>query len=364
MSYIDTIKELCALPGVSGWEEPVTAYIIDRLDSQGFERAAAGTQPEQWTQNSYDIDPMGNLTVFKTGASAPGKRLMLAAHMDEVGLIVTDITDDGYLRFDFVGGVDRRVIIGKRVLVGDGAIPGVIGICPIHLTDKSAASDIPKLERLLIDIGVRDRESAAALVNLGDRAVFDGFVTEFGSGLLKAKAIDDRLGCAVLLELLASELPVDCYFAFTVQEEVGTRGATVAAYRVKPDVALVVEGTTAADLPGVETGKKICRLGEGAVVPFMDRGTVYDRGLYEFVTRLAERRDIPWQTKSVVAGGTDAGIIHRSGKGVRTIGIAAGIRNIHSPASIASINDMESVLELAFAFLEEYEDYTDGVLEG
>lgn len=335
---LDTIKTLCYLSGVSGAEDEVRDYILERAMPCADE---------------IITDAMGNLLVFKRGRAAAKQRIMLSAHMDEVGLIVTGYSDDGYLHFDFVGGVDRRVVIGKRVFLGRDRVPGVIGIKAYHLVGREEEKKIPKVDSLYVDIGAKSEEEAKRLVELGDRGVFEDSVLEFGTGFLKAKAIDDRFGCAVMLALLESALPCDAWFAFTVQEEVGCRGAHGAAFRLAPDIALVLEGTTAADLPGVDTERQICRLGYGPVIPFMDRGTIYDPELRSTLIDLANDHGIQWQTKQQIAGGTDASAIQRSRAGVRTAVLAAAVRNIHSPASIASISDMEKVLELTKLFLEE-----------
>lgn len=333
----DTLQTLCALSGVSSWEDEVRDYL----------RAQAAPYADR-----IRTDAMGCLIVEKRGARRGAKRLMLAAHMDEVGLIVRSIGDDGYLRFGTVGGIDRRVLVGKRVLVGPQKVPGVIGLKAYHLLDRGEEERVPKLRDLTIDIGARDAAQARAVVAPGDVAVFDSDCVLFGNGLLKAKAIDDRVGCAVMLELLREELPMDCTFAFTVQEEVGTRGAFGAAFSVVPDIALVLEGTTAADLPGTPAHQRVCAPGKGPVVPYMDGGTVYDRGLFELLRDLAEGHGIPWQTKEYISGGTDAAAIQRSREGVRVAAISAAVRYLHAPASVASLADCDHMLDLARLFIQ------------
>ena len=348
---MDLLKMLCSLSGASGYEDDVRDYIETRA------RPFADT---------VETDAMGNLIVFKKGKMTPKRTLMLCAHMDEVGVIITGINGDGYLNFDFLGGVDRRVVIGKTVYVRSklgGRVPGVFGLKPVHLSEKSEG--IPKLDSMYIDIGTSTKEDAEKLVALGDDGVFSPDIVEFGEGLIKAKALDDRLGCAVLLKLIESDLPCDCRFVFTVQEEVGARGAAVAAYRLRPDIALVVEGTTAADLPDVPYDKQICQPGNGVVIPYMDRGALYDRTLWTVLADLADSDNLPRQTKRQIAGGTDAQTIQRSGVGVRTVGIAAAIRNIHSPSSIANVADIEGVLTLSRLFLQAVADGTvDAAIEG
>lgn len=300
-----------------------------------------------------EIDPLGNVLVFKKGNKPPEKSIMLCAHMDEVGLMVTDIHESGYICFDCVGGIDPRVIMGKRVLVGKNSIPGVIGMVPPHLTSDMEKNAIPDISDMLMDIGAKTAAEAAKMVSLGDTAFFDSEPLNLDGGMLKARAIDDRIGCAVMLSLLERELPVDCYFAFTVQEEVGCRGAFTAAFSIKPDIALILEGTTAADLPGIKGNRQICSLGDGVVIPFMDGGTIYDRNLFQKLTGLAEKNGIPWQTKRYIAGGTDAQAVQRSRNGVMTVALAIAVRNIHSPSCIANTGDMQNMMELTELFLEE-----------
>ena len=334
---LDTMETLCCLDGVSGGEDEVRDYILERVMPYADE---------------IRTDPMGNLMVFKRGAKAPERRVLLCAHMDEVGLIVTDITAEGYLRFDQAGGIDRRVLLGKRVHVGPQRVLGVVGCKAVHLTTQEQRKTVPAMREMYIDIGAGSREEAEEAVAIGDLAAFDDTVVRFGDGYVKAKAIDDRVGCAAMLELLEGELPCDCWFAFTVQEEVGCRGSAIAAENIEPDVALVLETTTAADLPGREGAERVCALGQGIAIPFMDRQTIYDRELCRLLGRLAGDNGIPWQTKTAIAGGTDGSSIQRSGIGVQTAALSVPVRNIHSPASVAKISECEDQYKLARLFLE------------
>ncbi|MDR0861492.1 MAG: M42 family peptidase [Oscillospiraceae bacterium] len=334
-----TLKELCALSGVTGDECEVREFIKQRVISLSEEIIE---------------DSMGNLIVFVRGRKRAKKRVMLCAHMDEVGVIATGITDSGYVRFACAGGIDKRVLPGKIVQFAETA--GVIGVKAPHLQGTSEREKATKIDELLIDIGAHDRAHAESLIALGDLGTFDARAFEFGGGLLKSKAIDDRLGCAVMLELIANTPPMDCWFAFTVQEEVGTRGAQIASFRVAPDVALIVEATTAADIPGATEEKRVCELGKGAVIPFMDGGTIYDRDLYKMLNKLADSNGIKWQTKTVISGGTDAAAVQRSRGGVQTAALAAPIRNLHSPSCVGDISDFEAVLKLAELFLEAIGD--------
>ena len=333
---IELMKELCALPGPSGCEDAVRAFVLKRVKPFADESRT---------------DAIGNVMVFRKGAKALDRPVALCAHMDEVGVIIKKITEDGMLKFGFVGGVDPRVVIGRPVRFGD--VPGVIGIKAVHLTTAAERRTMPKTKNLYIDIGATSRAAAEKLVSLGDYGVFDSAVVEFGDGLIKAKAIDDRVGCAALLRLLEDEPPVDTWFCFTVQEETGLRGAASMAFALDPGFAMVLEGTTAADLAEVEGADAVCRVRGGVVLPFMDGATIYDAALFELLRDACTKRGIPWQTKTRVAGGTDAGRIHRSRAGVRVCAAAAPVRYIHSPSSVAAKADCEAVLAAARAFLEE-----------
>ena len=333
---LDTIKELCALSGPSSYETPVRNYICRRAKATGCEMR---------------VDGMGSLIVTKKRAVPGTKKLMLTAHMDEVGLIVKRITDDGYIKFACLGDIDRRVLIGKQIWLGKSRVPGVIGMKAVHLTAAAERGVIPKLESLYIDIGARDRAEAESLTHLGDFAVFTDDVQDFGHGMLKAKALDDRVGCAIMVELFERELPMDCTFAFTVQEEVGNRGAFGAGFSVKPDLALVLEGTNAADSPATDNHLQICTPGKGPVIPYMDEVSISDRAMFELLRTLADEHNIPWQTKECITGGTDAGAIQRSRGGVRVAVLAAPVRYICSPAWVGASEDFYNMQKLTECFI-------------
>ena len=333
---IELMKQLCALPGPSGCEDAVREFVLEKVKPFADE---------------MKTDAIGNIMVFRKGKKALERPVVLCAHMDEVGVIIKKITDDGMLKFGFVGGVDPRVVIGRPVRFGN--VQGVIGIKAVHLTTAAERRTMPKTKDLYIDIGAASKAAAEDKVSLGDYGVFDSAVVEFGDGLIKAKAIDDRVGCAALLKLIEDEPPIDTWFCFTVQEETGLRGAASMAFALDPGFAMVLEGTTAADLAEVEGADAVCRVRGGVVLPFMDGATIYDAALFELLRDACIRRGIPWQTKTRVAGGTDAGRIHRSRAGVRVCAAAAPVRYIHSPSSVAAKADCEAVLAAARAFLEE-----------
>ena len=335
---LEMIKELCDLSGISGRENAVRDYIIEKIKDYA----------------EYSIDPLGNLIVFKKGKNPAKNKVMLDAHMDEVGLIVTAITSEGYFKFAKVGGIDSRVMLGRAVKVGDKAVNGVIGIKPVHLVDKSAEADIPKVEDLYIDIGAKDKAEAEEYVRPGDTAWFASDFVEFGNGFVKAKALDDRAGCAILIELIRSELEYDAWFSFSVQEEIGTRGAQTSAFTIDPDYAIVVETTTAADISGVKDEKRVCICGKGGTVSFMDRRTIYDREVYDKAFEVAEREGIACQPKTMVAGGNDAGAIHKSRGGVKVLTVSVPCRYLHSPSCVIKYSDVDESLKLIKAMAEEF----------
>lgn len=341
----ETLKTLCALNGPSGGEDEVRDFLKKRLAPH---------------VDDMRVDGLGNLICEKKGKKAASGKLMVCAHMDEVGLMARRVTKEGFLKFDAVGGVDRRVLLGKEVLVGPNKIPGVVGLQAIHLTTEEERKKVAPLDEFYIDIGASSREEAEKMVSPGDYAVFLPETLEFGQNRLKAKAIDDRIGCAVMVELMERELPMDVTFVFTVQEEVGTRGAFGAAFSVKPEIALVLEGTTAADLPTVAETKRVCYVGRGPVVSQIDGGTIYDRALFETIRDLAEEHHIPWQTKELISGGTDARAAQRSRAGVRVCGISAAVRYLHAPTSVVSLDDCEHILTLAELFLQKQAGEMEG----
>ena len=296
---------------------------------------------------------MGNLIVFKKGARPRKRPLLVRAHMDEGGVLVRDITEDGMLKLAKAGGIDPRVLIGRRMRVGEQKLPGIISLKAIHLTTPEERKEAPGIDSLYIDIGCTSREEAEALVMRGEPAVFDSRFMEFGVDCVKAKAIDDRIGCAVMLELLKNDLPYDTYFAFVVGEEIGSRGATVAGRRIQPGCVMVIEGTTAADMPDVAPHKQSCRQRQGAVVSLMDSDTVYSREFREKMLKAADEKGVKWQYRKSANGGTDAGVGTTSGPAALAFGLSAPVRYIHCACNVAYLPDLEEVRKLAEIVIEE-----------
>lgn len=334
----DYLKELCLLNSTSGREERVREYIISKIGNKG----------------KVTVDPMGNLIVFVKGENRAKNRVMISAHMDEVGFIVTYITNDGYIKIAPVGGIDEKVVFSENLVVGEKEIHGVVCVKPVHLCQKGEDDKCPKIKDMYIDIGAKSREEAEKYVKSGDSAYFDSDYVEFGENKIKAKALDDRFGCALMLRMIDEGVKYDTYFAFLVQEEVGCRGAKAAAYSIAPDYSIVIESTTAADTGDNDEMHFVCVQGEGAVVSYMDRSTVYNRELFNLSRTVAENNSIKWQTKTAVAGGNDAGAIHLSGGGVYTLAISIPCRYIHSASCVADKRDMESVFELAVKMNEVF----------
>ena len=326
------LEKLCMADSISGDEREVRKIILDEITPFADE---------------ITVDNLGNILVYKKGAKTPEEKLMLSAHMDEVGFMVTDITSDGYVKFDEVGGIDRRVVLGKSVTIGKNKVNGVVGIKPVHLSKGDDRSAIPSFSSMYIDIGATSRENALEYVKYGDSINFVSFY-EKNDYTIKTKAIDDRFGCLVLIDMIKKDLPYDMYFTFVVQEEVGLMGAKTASYTVEPDYAIVVETTTAADVPNVEENKQVCNLLEGAVISVMDRRTIYDKRMVEMAFESAKKAGVKAQYKRAVAGGNDAGAIHQSRGGVRTLAVSLPCRYLHSGITVANVDDCQSVMDIVY----------------
>ena len=332
------LKDLCLLNGTSGREDAVRNYIIEKIKDKC----------------EYSVDALGSVIAFKKGRNAPDKKVLVAAHTDEVGFIITDITDDGYLRFAPVGGIDAAVVLGRRVDIN--GIKGVVGAKAVHLLSDDEKKNEPAFDKLAIDIGAADKAEAEKAVSLGDCAYFASDYCEFGDGFIKSKALDDRIGCMLMIELINSDLEYDTYFCFNVQEEVGLRGSGCSAYAVKPDVAVILESTTAADIDGVTGGDKCCVLGKGPVVSFMDGRTIYDKQIFDLAFEVAKENNIKIQTKTKIAGGNDAGAIQKSGAGCRVAAVSLPCRYIHSGSSVVKIGDIEETRRFLPLFLSKLYD--------
>ncbi|MYH60604.1 MAG: M42 family metallopeptidase [Caldilineaceae bacterium SB0675_bin_29] len=318
----ELLEKLSRARGVAGHEGEVRAILREEL--------AAHVE-------ALTVDSIGNLIMRKGGSSAEGThRVMLAAHMDEVGGMVMRTNTDGTVKFRSVGGLDPRILPGKRVRIGAQSVPGVIMRAP-HAA-RSGKRVVPTSD-LLIDTG------GAGGIEPGDMITFESEYEEYGR-LLKAKSFDDRVGCYILAELMKGDFPCELVGAFTVQEEIGLRGAGVAAYAVEPDVAVALEGTVADDLPKQDDVSPTTELGKGPSISVMDRSAHADRRLVRILTETATAHDIPWQFKQPGVGGTDVGTIHLARGGVPAVAVAVPCRYIHTPAALMDPADVNRTIEL------------------
>ncbi len=326
------LKELTEASGVSGAEDEVRKLIVREL---------------RHLVDDVSADPLGNVLARKMPKRPNGfaPRVMIAAHMDEVGLMITHVEDNGGLKFQSVGGIDARVLLSKTVRIGTDKIPGVIGSKPVHLLKEDEREKPSKIDDLTIDIGATGRKDAERYVKVGDYAGFDVPYGRLGH-LVAAKALDDRVGCALLLDLIKDEFEFELHAVFTVQEEVGLRGAQVAAYSIRPDVAIVLETTVADDLPKDRDESPTTRLGGGPAITLMDKGMIADRWLVDLLISSAQADSIPYQIKQPLVGSTDAGAIQRVAEGTRTAVLAVPCRYLHSPTSTMDPNDFDNAARL------------------
>ncbi len=332
----ELLKNLSEASGVSSAEKEVRILIRDLIEDH----------VDEW-----HVDAMGNLIALKSGTGELDMRVMLDAHMDEVGLMVSEIDSSGLLKFDTVGGIDDRTLLGQVVEIGPKKITGVIGVRPIHLLKANQRNSIVKRDSMRIDIGAKNKSAAAGKVSVGDLAAFVSAYEENGSTAV-GKAFDDRAGCASLIEVLQGDrYPFDLAAAFTVQEEVGLRGATVAAYAIKPDVAFVLECTPAYDLPNKNDVSSNVALGKGPSIYVMDRVTIQDPRLVRHIMRTATEHDIPFQIRQPGGGGTNTAAIQPVHGGVPAATIAVPGRNAHTPHMMINLEDYDNVVRLLKAVL-------------
>lgn len=333
------LKQLTEASGVSGNEKEVRDLIISEIKD---------------FVDTLKIDRIGNIIAYKKGKDI-NKRLMVTAHMDEVGLIIKEIDSMGLLRFTTVGGIDKRILVSKPVLVGKDNVMGVIGAKPIHLQKREEWKRALTLDELYIDIGVKSKEEAERLVSIGDYVSFASDYVEFGEELVKAKALDNRVGCSLLINLIKEVKDVSFYAVFTVMEEIGLVGAGPATYEVDPDISVVLEGTLCYDMPKLDTHLIPTYLNKGPAISLIDRTTVFDHEFRKKITSIAEKNNIPYQYRKTSMGGNDSGKIHTTKEGSITTTISVPCRYIHSPASVMSKKDYNNTYKLLKAIISEFE---------
>lgn len=334
----ELLTALCSVDGVSGYETAVRELILNELQKSPVPM-------------DVQIDKMGNILVHLHGKKPAEKILQIDAHMDEVGFIITHICDNGTLRFATIGGINDGMLFGHRVRIGNRI--GVIGGKAMHLCKGDDAKKVPGADTMVIDIGCNTGEEAGEFVRVGDTGTFDAGLTWLNDNLYYGKAVDDRIGCLLLLELAMQQPERDLWLSFSTQEEIGLRGAGVATEAIKPDYVIAVDATTAADVAGNDGADAVCKVGSGAVVAFADRATLYDPALYQRIHQLAKENNIDTQTKTQIVGGNNAGAMQRRLTGAYTATVSLPCRYIHSPTCMGSVSDYESMLRLLILLTEE-----------
>ncbi len=333
------LKKLTEAFGPSGFEDEIRQVIYEEIKSYG---------------DSIYTDALGTLIV-ETNLEAKGPKLLVVAHMDEVGFMIVDINDYGLLRFRPLGGVDPRILVSKPVLVGPNRLYGVIGSKAVHLQEPEEREHPLQLQQLYIDIGAHSREEAEKYVTVGDLAVFATKYEEVGDRRAKSKSFDDRVGCAVLIETLKKKFNLPIVYAFTVQEETGLRGAGPVAYRVKPDLAIVIEGTVCFDVVETPSHGQSTIQGAGPALSVVDSKTIGHRTFREHILEVGAQEGIPVQLRRTIGGANDIGAIHLTGMGIVSAAISVPTRYIHAPSQMISLDDFFNTVRLLEAVLRSIE---------
>jgi endoglucanase len=338
-SHLALLRTLTEAAGVSGDEGEVRRLVREQVAP---------------VADDLQVDSLGNLLAVRQGRGARRVRVMLSAHMDEVGLMITGAEADGSLHLATVGGIAPYHLLGKVFWIGKDRLPGVIGMTPPHLAAAGAEPKALSLEQMRMDIGASTREQALNRVRIGDRATFATPLARMGEAV-SAKALDNRLGVAILIELFESApANIELLAAFTVQEEIRARGAGAAAQRLDPQLAIAIDCSPARDLPtwdGAENMAYNTRLGQGPALYTSDRATVSDRRLLEHLEGAARAARLPYQLRQPGGGGTDAGPIHRARKGIPSASVSVPVRYPHSPAGLIAIDDWRNTVLLLHAAL-------------
>ena len=340
---MELFKRLCEAPGISGYENQVTDIIEEELKK---------------VCDKVEIDRLGNVIGLKGATekeeSLAPKKVMLAAHMDQIGFLVKSIDKNGFIRFATVGGFDPKTLVAQRVIVhGKKKVVGVIGSKPIHVLGAEEIKKAPLMKEFFIDVGL-GKDEVEAIIQPGDAITFDQNFVQMNDKVVTSLALDNRVGVYVLLEAIrrVKNHKVDIYAVATSQEEVGLRGATTSSYSIAPDFGIALDVTVAMDTPGIKEEEKVCAMGKGVAITVMNSSVIAHRGLYLFLKELAEKYNIPYQMDVMERGGTDAGSIQKSRRGVITGGISVPSRYIHSVVEMCHMDDIEANIALLVTFLE------------
>ncbi len=339
------LKIICETPGAPGHEKRIRDFVIEQVKPYVDE---------------LKVDNLGNVFALKKGKRNPdGKIAMVAAHLDEIGFIVTHIDDQGFLRFHTLGGFDPKTIVSQRVIVhGKKDLVGVIGCKPIHVMNDEEKKSLPKITDFFIDLGMQ-KEEVEKHVNIGNPVTRQRDFIEIGD-CLSCKSIDNRISVYILIETLKAlkEQPYDVYGVFTVQEEVGLRGAQVAAHTLNPDFGFGLDTTIAFDLPGAQAHEKITSLGEGAAIKLMDASAICDYRMIAYMKQTADKHKITWQPEILTAGGTDtAGVQMRGKNGAISGAVSIPTRHLHQDIEMVNREDVKSCVALLKACLENLDSY-------
>lgn len=338
------LKYICETPGAPGFEDPIRQLILKEIRPY---------------VDRIEVNNMGNVYAIKNGKRKD--RVMVAAHMDEIGFIVTHIDDKGFVRFHTLGGFDPKTLTAQRIIVhGKKDLIGVMGSKPIHVMSAEEKTKNPKSTDYFIDLGLPKKE-VEKVISIGDPITRSGELIEMGD-CFNGKSIDNRVSVYILIETLKRlsdvELPYDVYAVFTVQEEVGIRGANVSSADIQPHFGIGLDTTVAYDLPGAQAHEQITQLGKGAGIKIMDASTICDYRMVEFMKSTAEKYKIPWQAEILPAGGTDTAGIQRMNDGGAISGaISIPTRHLHQVIEMAHKKDIEASIELLCACLKELDNY-------
>jgi len=346
MKLVDVLEKLSNACGVAGREEEIRDLMKKLLEPNVDE---------------IKEDKLGNLIGVKKGKKdAP--TVMLAAHMDEIGLMVKNITKEGFLQFAKIGGIDDRILIAQKVIVhtDKGLIAGIVGSKPPHILKEEEKKKVIEADELFIDVGVNDQKDAQKMgIRVGDAVSFDIKFTRVGKDAVLGKAFDDRVGCAALVETMRRLPKVDStiYATGTVQEEVGLRGATIAAFQIYPDLGIALDVTVAGDTPGVKEVEAPVKMRKGPALTVADLGLITHPKVLKLFIDSAEENKIPYQLETGMRGTTDASKIALTKEGVPSGVISIPTRYIHSPASMLSLEDLENTVKLAVAAIKNAPKY-------
>jgi endoglucanase len=338
----DLLKKLTEAPGISGFEDEIRNLMMDELEGHVDE---------------MEVDNMGNMIALKKGKEG-GKRVMLAAHMDEIGLMIRYIDKNGFIKFSKIGGINDQMLLNQEVTIytSNGTLTGVIGSKPPHRMKEAERKKVISYEDMFIDIGASDREEAESMVKLGDPVIVNQDFTELGKSLVKGKALDNRVGCAVLIEVMKqAETDATLYGVGTVQEEVGLKGAKTSAFKINPDMAIALDVTISGDHPGIKEDEAPAKAGKGPAIILADasgRGILTHPKVKELLISAADEEGIPYQLEVSEGGTTDASAIHLTREGIPTGVISPPTRYIHTPVSVVNVEDVENAVKLILAVLK------------